>query len=95
MFHTKQGTQEPENVYNIALLIKDLQKKIQLYDMKDVFTVLSFDENGLPTNDPPISLFSHFKILPLERIKQHCRYLAQFGSCLLYTSPSPRDPKTS
>eukprot|EP00957_Ditylum_brightwellii_P181722 13843659-Ditylum_brightwellii.AAC.1 len=66
-------------MYNIALLIKDFQKKIQLYDMEDVFTVLIFDENGLPTNDSPISLFSHYKILPLGRIKQNCRYLAHFG----------------
>eukprot|EP00957_Ditylum_brightwellii_P178716 13612604-Ditylum_brightwellii.AAC.1 len=33
MFRTKQGSQELENVYNIALLIKDLHRKIQLYDM--------------------------------------------------------------
>eukprot|EP00957_Ditylum_brightwellii_P086685 6596261-Ditylum_brightwellii.AAC.1 len=79
MFCTKQGTQEMENVYTIALLIKELQKKIQLYDIEDVFTVLSFDENGLPTTDPPISLFSHYKILLLERIKKCCKYLAQFG----------------
>eukprot|EP00957_Ditylum_brightwellii_P049339 3743655-Ditylum_brightwellii.AAC.1 len=80
MFCTKQGSQELENVYSIALLIKDLQTKIQLYDMECVFTALSFDENGSPTNNPPISLFSHYKILPLERIKQCCRYLVQFGS---------------
>eukprot|EP00957_Ditylum_brightwellii_P147312 11217040-Ditylum_brightwellii.AAC.1 len=59
MFHTNQGTEELKNVYNIALLVKDLQKKMQLYGMGDVFIVLSFDENRLPTTDPPISLFSY------------------------------------
>eukprot|EP00957_Ditylum_brightwellii_P173939 13242199-Ditylum_brightwellii.AAC.1 len=48
--------------------------------MSNVFSILNFDEQGLPTNEPPVHLFEHYKILPLERIKQHCKYLAQFGS---------------
>eukprot|EP00957_Ditylum_brightwellii_P090323 6878906-Ditylum_brightwellii.AAC.1 len=65
---------------NIALLIKDLYRKIQLYDMSNTFNILNFDEQKLPTNEPAVHLFEHYKMLPLERIRQHCKYLAQCGS---------------
>eukprot|EP00957_Ditylum_brightwellii_P047970 3643541-Ditylum_brightwellii.AAC.1 len=48
--------------------------------MSNVFSILNFDERGLPINDPAVQLFEHYKALSLERIKQHYKYLAQIGS---------------
>eukprot|EP00957_Ditylum_brightwellii_P126284 9627935-Ditylum_brightwellii.AAC.2 len=79
MFWTKQGTQELENIHTIVLLIKDLYRNIQQYDMSNMFSILNFDERGFPINDPPVQLFEHYKMLLLERIKQHCKHLAQLG----------------
>ena len=36
MFRTKPGMQKLKSVYNIALLLQDLSRKVQLYDMDDI-----------------------------------------------------------
>eukprot|EP00957_Ditylum_brightwellii_P051324 3891597-Ditylum_brightwellii.AAC.1 len=54
IFRIKPGTQELENVYNIALLMQDLSRKVQLYDMEDIFGILIFDGAGVPTAVEPI-----------------------------------------
>eukprot|EP00957_Ditylum_brightwellii_P211001 15365651-Ditylum_brightwellii.AAC.2 len=66
MFKTKSGNQELENVYIIALLIDDLEQKIQLYDTQDAFIILSFDANGVPTAATLQDLFHHYKTIKLQ-----------------------------
>eukprot|EP00957_Ditylum_brightwellii_P077959 5925909-Ditylum_brightwellii.AAC.1 len=81
LLRTKPGTAELENVYNIALQLKDLKHKIQIYDMADVFGILTFDETtGVPTNANAIDLFDHYKMVTSKQVKQCCQYLNKFAS---------------
>eukprot|EP00957_Ditylum_brightwellii_P014405 1084312-Ditylum_brightwellii.AAC.1 len=52
----------------------------QIYNVEDVFHVLKFDDNGIPINQGLVSLLQHYKILKLEPVKQHCKYLNTLGS---------------
>eukprot|EP00957_Ditylum_brightwellii_P113770 8673681-Ditylum_brightwellii.AAC.1 len=68
-FRTIAGMQGVENLYNIALLLQDLSRRVQLYDMEDIFGILTFDSAGVPTAADPIDLFEHNKTIPLLQIK--------------------------
>ena len=72
----KPSTEELQNVYSVALLIKDLANRIARYDMADVFEILWFDDTtGNPLDKAPTNLLTHYKEIPLARIQKHCKYL--------------------
>ena len=74
------------------LTVRDVQQYLELGSVQSVYHWL----NGIsmPTVDNLYALSELFQ-LPMDEIVRGNRRRESDSICLLYTSPSPRDPKTS
>ena len=87
-------TEIPSPTFNIVYEYRIKKKRIQHFDLyrlknkKECLNIGLFEDNDV------ISIIEwpekvHFK--PKKRIEIYFKYFDNFNSCLLYTSPSPRD----
>ena len=78
---TKPGTEELENVYSLALLLRSFEEECIKYQMEDVFMILPHNLDGsINSNGTPRNLFQQYKQIELPDIKLSCKSYFEFGS---------------
>ena len=70
--------------------------KIEIINqLKDNYSYLLHHDNSLAIVIDPADDGKIINVLESKKLKLECIFITHHHSCLLYTSPSPRDPKTS
>ena len=70
----KQGTEELQNVYNLAIKLNQLREKLETFDMADEFETLPTTDDGvLLPNAPTVNCFTNYKDLTLDMVRRSTR----------------------
>ena len=76
--------------YNLQMRVKELRRRLESFDMLDVFNILQFQPKvtGIPLSTFPspvvpstvtIDLLKHWNLMTMEQIKQHVSFLRLYG----------------